>query len=296
VTRLSPDDVRGLNERLCVFEADLRAVTGLDLRKLAAAAADWPSDAHFLGARVAAVPVTTGEGIISGFADCVAAILRHLGCAACVTAEDDARGLQEAVDGGAEAVFLADDYRFIAVNLTRALCVDNDQSTAEGYVTALGAAAGGLLNRDVLLLGLGPVGLAAARCLVDGGALVHVVEPDEARLQAVLESGLKLGPMTLKDGLDACDLILDASPAADLIDAADVGMNSVAAVPGLPSAFTIEAQAALGPRHIHEPLAIGVAVMAARALAPRGPHANARKEPRCNPAMRGVDRKDQRGL
>jgi len=35
----------------------------------------------------------------------------------------------------------------------------------------------------------------------------------------------------------------------------------------VPSAFTAEAQAALGLRHIHEPLAIGVAVMAARALA-----------------------------
>ena len=41
---------------------------------------------------------------------------------------------------------------------------------------------------------------------------------------------------------------------------------TIAAVPGLPSAFTAEAQATLGSRHIHEPLAIGVAVMAARAL------------------------------
>jgi hypothetical protein len=37
-------------------------------------------------------------------------------------------------------------------------------------------------------------------------------------------------------------------------------------VPGIPSAFTPAAQAALGVRHIHEPLAVGVAVMAARAL------------------------------
>ena len=37
-------------------------------------------------------------------------------------------------------------------------------------------------------------------------------------------------------------------------------------MPGLPSAFTPAAQEALGVRHIHEPLAIGVAVMAVRAL------------------------------
>ena len=42
--------------------------------------------------------------------------------------------------------------------------------------------------------------------------------------------------------------------------------ETIAAVPGMPSAFTAAAQEALGVRHIHEPLAIGVAVMAARAL------------------------------
>jgi hypothetical protein len=40
----------------------------------------------------------------------------------------------------------------------------------------------------------------------------------------------------------------------------------IAAAPGMPSAFTAAAQELLGARHIHEPLAIGVAVMAARAL------------------------------
>jgi hypothetical protein len=72
--------------------------------------------------------------------------------------------------------------------------------------------------------------------------------------------------VTLADGLARCDLIFDATPAAAFIDASDVSPITVAAVPGLPSAFTPAAQAVLGERHIHEPLAIGVAVMAARAL------------------------------
>jgi len=46
----------------------------------------------------------------------------------------------------------------------------------------------------------------------------------------------------------------------------DTDEETIAAVPGLPSAFTPAAQELLGARHIHEPLAIGVAVMAARAL------------------------------
>jgi hypothetical protein len=110
------------------------------------------------------------------------------------------------------------------------------------------------------------VGRAAARRLVRRGAKVEVVEPDQARLQAALDVGLKMRPVALAEGLARCDLIFDATPSAGFIDAGDVSSITIAAVPGLPSAFTPAAQAALGTRHIHEPLAIGVVVMAARAL------------------------------
>ena len=78
--------------------------------------------------------------------------------------------------------------------------------------------------------------------------------------------GLEFETADLAEGLARCDLIFDATPAAGIIDAGDVRPETVAAVPGMPSAFTAAAQEALGVRHIHEPLAIGVAVMAARAL------------------------------
>ncbi len=267
MTRLTTEDVKALTGRLGEFEAGLRDITGLGLRELAmSTVAHPPVCVPLYGARVAAVPVTSGEGVIGGFGDCVVAILRHLGCDAWVTEQPDVRGIQEAFDGAADVVFLADDFRFIALNTRQGRCVDDDAATADGYVTALEAAAGSLLRRHVLLLGLGPVGRAAARRLVSRGAAVEVVEPDHARLRAALDNGLKVQPVTLADGLERCDLIFDATPSAGFIDAGDVTPVTVAAVPGLPSAFTPAAQAVLGARHIHEPLAIGVAVMAARAL------------------------------
>jgi len=267
VTRLTAEEVTTLADRLGEFEAGLREITGLGLRELAMrTVAHPPVCVPLYGARVAAVPVTSGEGVIRGFSDCVVAILRHLGCDAWVTAQPDLRGVQEAYDGAAEVVFLADDFRFVALNTGERRCVDNDPATADGYATALEAAAGSLLSRHVLLLGLGPVGRGAARRLVSRGAAVEVVEPDQARLRAALDVGLKLQPVTLADGLERCDLIFDATPSGGFIDAGDVTPFTVAAVPGLPSAFTPAAQAALGARHIHEPLAIGVAVMVARAL------------------------------
>jgi 3-methylornithyl-N6-L-lysine dehydrogenase len=267
VTRLTAEDVRGLSARLRSFEEDLRTASGLGIRGVAlSAVADPPLCVPLSGARIAAVPISSGEGFIPGFSACVVVILRHLGCDAWVTAQPDVRGIQEAADGGAEVMFLADDRRFVALNLRSGRCVDDDPATADGYATALEAAAGGLRSRRVLLLGLGPVGRAAARRLVSRGAVVDVVEPDAARLRAALDSGLNIRAVTLHDGLARCDLVFDATPAADLIDVGDVIAGTIAAVPGMPSAFTSAARTALGPRHIHEPLAIGVAVMAARAL------------------------------
>jgi pyrrolysine biosynthesis protein PylD len=267
VTRLTAEDVKALTDRLGEFEAGLRDITGLGLRELAmSTVAHPPVCVPLYGARLAAVPVTSGAGVIGGFSDCVVAILRHLGCDAWVTAQPDVRGIEEAFEGAAEVVFLADDFRFIALSTRKGRCVDNDPATADGYVTALEAVAGSLLGRHVLLLGLGPVGRAAARRLVSRGAAVEVVEPDHARLRAALDTRLKVQPVTLADGLARCDLIFDATPSGGFIDAGDVSSITVAAVPGLPSAFTPAAQAVLGARHIHEPLAIGVAVMAARAL------------------------------
>jgi len=267
VTRLTADDVGALTTQLGVFEAQLESVAGIGLRDLALrAATSQPVCIPLHGARIAAVPISSGDGFIAGFSDCVATILNHVGCDAWVTAQADVRGVQEAVAGDAAVIFMADDYRFVALDLRKGRCIDDDPATADGYVTALEAAATGLLGRHVLLLGLGPVGRAAARRLVSRGALVEVVEPDAARLRDVLEGGLKVRPVELADGLARCELIFDASPAAGIIGAADVGAETIAAVPGLPSAFTAEAREALGPRHIHEPLAVGVAVMAARAL------------------------------
>jgi pyrrolysine biosynthesis protein PylD len=267
MTRLTETDVTTLTRDLDAFEARLREATGLGLRGIALrAAVDDTRCVQLHGARIAAVPMSSGQGFIPGFSECVAEILTHLGCDAWVTAQPDVRGIQAAVAAGAGVLFLADDHRFIALNVTRGCSVDDDPATADGYVAALDAAAGGLAGRRVLLLGLGPVGRAAARRLISLDAVVLVAEPDSERLAAALDVGLEIEPVELAAGLERCDLVFDASPAAGIVDVGDVKPETIAAVPGLPSAFTPAAQEVLGVRHIHEPLAIGVAVMAARAL------------------------------
>ncbi len=267
MTRLTETDVTALTHELAEVEDRLRRATGLGLRDLALqTVTDGARCVQLHGARIAAVPMSSGQGVIPGFSACVVATLLHLGCDAWMTTQPDVRGIQAAVAGGAQVIFLADDYRFIALSVTKGCSVDDDPATADGYVTALEAAVGGIQGREVLVLGLGPVGRAAVRRLAAHGAIVLVTEPDEERVEAALEVGLEFEMTGVAEGLARCDLVFDASPAADVIDVADLRPGSIAAVPGMPSAFTPAAQETLGVRHIHEPLAVGVAVMAARAL------------------------------
>lgn len=267
MTRLTGADVADPGGRLERLDHQLRQVAGLGLRELAVdAAGGAPGAVSFDGRRVAAVPVTTGLGLIGGFSTMVAAVLSSIGCDAVATQRTDVGGIHEAMFGGARVLFLADDTTFIAIHVGSGRCVDNDTATAAGYVAALAAAAGGLAGRPVLLLGLGPVGRAAAPLLLARGALVLAVEPDRRRREAALAALPVLRPVSLTEGLAAVDLIFDATPAPGIIGAGDIRASTIAAVPGIPSGFTAEAQAALGARHIHDPLAIGVATMAAMAL------------------------------
>lgn len=269
MTRLTEEDVRGLAARLPEFDAGLRSVAGIDLRTLALRTCGLnEADSPLAGARMAVVPVSSGLGFIPFFSQCVEVILRHIGCDVFVTAQPDVKGLQEAADRGARVLFMADDDRFVALDILSGACADDDPCTANGYATALEAAAGALSGRPVLVLGLGPVGRAASRRLAERGARVLAAEPDGARAaSAAADYGVTV--VSLHEGLDATGLVFDATPVADLIDADRITGDSVAAVPAVPSGFTAAAQTKLGARHIHEPLAVGVAVMAVEALSGR---------------------------
>ncbi len=266
MTRLTAADVVGPEARLRLLDEQLMSLAGVDLAGLALNAAGHRHGDVFAGVRMAAVPITTGLGLIGGFCDAVAVVLRHLGCDAFVTDQTDVRGIDEAARSAAEVFFVADDACFVALNVMKGRSVDNDSATAWGYVAALAAAAGTLEGRDVLLLGLGPVGLAAAERLMELGAEISVVEPDRQRLRDALMEHQALRPVPLAEGLVRCDFVFDATPQAAFITESAVRASTIAAVPGLPSGFTAGAQTKLGMRHVHDPLAIGVAVMAALAL------------------------------
>ena len=68
MTRLTETDVSALTRDLEAFEARRLEVTGLGLRDLALrTVTEGDRCVRLRGARVAAVPISTGEGVIPGF-------------------------------------------------------------------------------------------------------------------------------------------------------------------------------------------------------------------------------------
>jgi pyrrolysine biosynthesis protein PylD len=261
--------VARLPEELPCFEQDLHRMTGHGLLALACDAAGVSVDWVRASARVVTfgvVPISAGEGIIEGFSQAVEAVLRYVGFAAFTTSRSDVSGLAEAIEKGAGIVFLADDERFVAIDLARRRVVDNARATALGYVTALEALMNGLEGKEVLVIGAGRVGTSAAEHLRRRGALVGVHDVDVAKMTAVAQRlGLTPEP-DLDSALRRYTILFDASPAAGIIAAEHMRPDTVVAAPGIPLGLTPEAFRLVRQRTIHDVLQIGVATMAVMSL------------------------------
>ena len=269
MTRLTGDDIGGMAKGLRTYDLSLRESTGLSLLAVACKAADTSTVEamrRLAAVPVAVVPVTAGQGIIDGFTESVCSVLEHLGAQAFVTGDTDVSGIAQAVEDGARLVFMADDHRFVALDLRSGGLVDNSEATARGFVAALDAMSGGLEDQSVLVIGVGQVGEAAVRALLELGARPRVYDIDGARaIEVAGRHGIPVEE-NLEHALSRHTRIIEASWTGDIIHSHHVGPETVVAAPGIPLGVSPEAVSLLGKRLVHDPLQIGVATMLVMSL------------------------------
>lgn len=274
MTRLRQEDLTGINRSLDRYDEELVAKTGSDLQGIACGVAHLEPD-RFQRSRdlvtIGIIPVSCGEGIIRGFSQAVLDIIKHIGFRGFITIHPDIAGLAEAVDQGADIVMMADDIRFIALNIRKRRIIDNAHATGIAYAHGLSLMAGGVEKKRVLLIGCGRVGRAAAVFLLASGAkvsLFDVVEDRSNQLSCELNqmSGYVDIAKNLPDALLRTPLILQAASMDQGIDADTLHPNACIAAPGLPLGLNRAARGKLGSRLLHDPLQIGVAAMVVLAL------------------------------
>lgn len=91
MTRLTENDIAGIEAEWATYERRLEELTGDDLLTLAARTLGIDPETARSGVRelrVGAIPISSGEGLIGGFADSLASIAGHLGFEADVLPAD----------------------------------------------------------------------------------------------------------------------------------------------------------------------------------------------------------------
>lgn len=267
MTRLKQDDVVKIATSLEEYNARLVTMTGCSLRELAAhAVGKGISEDYAQKLNVAVIPMTCGQGVIEGFVESVASIIGYLGFNAVITKSRDAGGVAEAVQNGSDILFMADDDRFVAVNVRSGKVSDNGEATGKGYVAGLVHMCDGLEGKNVLVIGAGPVGTSAALALMRVGAEVSIFDIDLSASQRLSEELEKQGyaikiETDLDDSLGEHYILVDACPAEDVISLRHISENTVIAAPGIPLGVQTSGVAQMSNRLLHDPLQIGVATM-----------------------------------
>ena len=267
--RLSSELLIDIDKGLDNYNRELLGKTGCTLRGIASHAAGT-TEREVLEASnstpVAVVPITAGKGIIECFAQAVQSIVSYIGFTSFVTLDCDVAGLAEGIQKGAKIIFLADDNCFIAINISRGLVVDNAEATGRGYVAALECLVGELRARRVLVIGAGRVGRSAVCALKRLGAEVAVFDIDQTKAEILVREYETVKEENLAEALSQYTILLDASPAAEIIQAEHIKPDTVIAACGIPLGLSNEAYSMVRERLVHDPLQIGVATMLAMAV------------------------------
>ena len=135
MTRLTTDDIATIVDDLQAYDSELYSKTGCTLGGIACRAAGiLESELNKIstGLLVGVIPITFGEGVISGFCESVAGIVSHMGCRTFITQAADIAGIAEAVEKKADILMFADDDRFVALDMANRRVVNNADATAKG--------------------------------------------------------------------------------------------------------------------------------------------------------------------
>lgn len=261
MTRLRTEWISTVEDTLINHDAELKKKMGCILAELAAKSCGMSLETFAKKAathKIASISVTQGEGVIGSFAELVAATVKHIGADSFVTDKSDVSGLYEATAKMADIVFMADDERFIALNIKTGAIGENNKCTAIGYVNALELMAGDLSGRDVLVLGCGRVGLEIVEALKGKEAIITVYDIDEKKMQGM---GSEIKEIKSKEGIKDFLYILDATNTGEWLEKDMLNEGVRISAPGIPLSLTSEAMEIYGDRVIHDLLPLGTAVM-----------------------------------
>jgi len=282
MTRLSHKDIDCINADLEVYNNHLISATGHSLFEIGCHC--WGVEPAVMiqlakSYTVRVIPVTAGLGVITSFSDTVAGILQFLGFKAQASTLTDVTGISDAIELRVDGLFMADDATFISLDCALWEKIDNSVATGRMYATVMDLMAGDTVNKDVLVVGCGPVGSSAAAQLLSCGKNITLfdtrTEQAEALKKRLVEmfasrENLEQRISIASDGracLERYDYIIDATPDSHLIADSYLTSSKKIAIPGVPPGLSEFGFEFLQSNVVHDKLELGVTGMAIGLLA-----------------------------
>ena len=264
MSRLQESWLTNLKRDIAAYENELLQKTGLDFSGIAAAANGISRDIIRKAAEtfgVAVVTVTAGRGEIGRFAESIAAILSQTGFRADVMPYTDIHGLYSAYNTpGIDFVFLADDDRYVGIDINRRRVSENSRATARGFVAALNAMCPrGLQGNEILVMGCGVVGTIAAQNLASIGATPVLFDKTDAAMRIGEQFAFPV--CRGQEEIRRYPYVYDATSEGGWLTPELLHENVTIAAPGVPLSLTEDALRKHGGRLVHDLLHIGTLAM-----------------------------------
>ncbi len=263
MTRLRTEWITHILDGMDGYNMVLKERAGIDLRGLMMKV--WDMDESFLAEaarrhRIAVVPITQGQGIITSFGESVASIVRSAGFSAEVMEHTDVDGIYEGVKKGCDIFFFADDTRYLALNIRTGRASDNNISTARGFINVLDAMMR-LRGRDMhreklLMIGNGIVGREAEKLLAAEKIDIDIYDKDVDTTK-----GLKYNILAGKTEIRNYRNILDFTNEGGWLTEDCIHPQLIYATPGVPYSPDEKTAALIEESAVHDDLEIGTAVM-----------------------------------
>lgn len=241
MTRLAEKDIVHISDSLKEYDQKFMHITGANMAVTGARMAGLTDAQAYEKRKTAVITVTSGLGEIGGFAKSIRDILCGYGVPAFVTENTDVAGILEAYEQGAEMIFMADDDAYIAFEPKGGIYAENGNCTGRAFAQALVQAADSIFQKEVLILGAGPVGSAAAKYLDAQGAYTIIYDMDQEKAERAVR-GLNYAKMLSIPPIYAnYRYIIEATTEADLITSRDVTEHTIISAPGVPCGVSQDA-------------------------------------------------------
>ncbi|MEG0830063.1 MAG: 3-methylornithyl-N6-L-lysine dehydrogenase PylD [Anaerovoracaceae bacterium] len=267
MTRLITQWISTMEDTATCWNKTLQEKTGMGYIDLAAKVSGNSKEdikAASKTCKVAVVPITAGLGTIDTFSKSVAAIPTAMGFETFITTASDVSGILEAYEKNAEIIYMADDDRYIALNIKNNKIGENNFATANGFIEVLEALGGTLSGQDALVLGYGIVGQTMAKALAKKSAKVTVYDKNSRKDLLIKSDGYKvLGSI---EAMSSFKYVADATSEGPWITKDMLNEEAVLAAPGIPFSLDGSAKAKFADRYVHDLLEIGTAVMLGLAI------------------------------